>query len=243
MSRILTFLAALLLTIRAAAGFELPADSTQCVVGVADGWDSSHATLSFHQKHGGIWQRVGDPWPARLGKNGLVWGLGLHPLPCAAATKHEGDWRAPAGVFGMGGVWGYAAAVRKHPQWPYHQIGPRDLWIEDSASPQYNQHLRLDHEPASAWEKQQQMKQNDPAHALKLFIAHNAPPKVLANAGSAIFFHIWRAGGDKPTAGCTTMAEAKLRDLISQLNPARKPLYILLPKAEYAALRTEWKLP
>ena len=238
-----TFFSTFLLTITAAGGFELPADSTQCVVGVADGWDSSQATLSFHEKRDGIWQRVGDPWSVRLGKNGLVWGLGIHPLPATAVTKHEGDWRAPAGVFGIGGVWGYAAGIGKHAKLPYHQVGPRDLWIEDPASPHYNRHLLLDHEPASAWEKMQQMKQDDPAHALKLFIGHNAPPKVLANAGSAIFFHIWRGDGSKPTAGCTTMAEAKLRDLIGRLDPARKPLYVLLPKAEYAARRVKWKLP
>jgi L,D-peptidoglycan transpeptidase YkuD (ErfK/YbiS/YcfS/YnhG family) len=227
-----------------ASGFEMPAASTQCVVGVADGWDSSKATLSFYvRQRGGGWQRVGDTWPARLGKSGLVWGCGMHPVPAGAGTKREGDWRAPAGVFLIGGVWGYAAGIRKHPQLDYHQIGSRDLWVEDPASPSYNKHVVLDHEPATAWEKKQQMRQSDPAHALKLFIAHNAPPQVVANAGSSIFFHIWRADGGKPSAGCTTMAEAKLRWLIARLDPAGRPVYVLLPQAEYARLRPEWKLP
>ena len=244
MGRKLKLFLVFLLAVSVAGGFELPVETTQCVVGVADGWNSSHATLSFYEKRGAIWRRVGDPWPARLGSNGLVWGLGMHPLPAAApTTKREGDSRAPAGVFGIGDVWGYAASVAKHPKWPYHQIGQRDLWVEDPASPNYNRHLLLDHVPATTWEKQQQMKQDDAAHALKLFIAHNAPPKVVAHAGSAIFFHIWRADGGKPTAGCTTMAEVRLRDLISHLDPARKPVYVLLPKTEYDAQRTQWKLP
>lgn len=241
--RSLVILLGMLAGATAARGFELPADSTQCVLGVADGWDSSRATLSFYEKRGGAWQRIGDAWPARLGRDGVVWGLGLNPLPAAATAKREGDWRAPAGVFHIGGVWGYAANIRKHPQLFYHKVDSRDLWIEDPASPDYNRNVRLDHEPASAWEKAQQMKQDDPAHSLKLFIAHNAPPKVVANAGSSIFFHIWRADGGKPTAGCTTMAEAKLRELIGRLDPSRKPLYVLLPKAEYAKRRVEWKLP
>jgi L,D-peptidoglycan transpeptidase YkuD (ErfK/YbiS/YcfS/YnhG family) len=220
-----------------ASGFELPADSTQCVVGVADGWDTSHATLSYYEKRDGVWTRVGESWPARLGKHGLVWGGGLQPVPAGTTTKREGDFLAPAGVFHIGGVWGYAATIRKHPQLYYHKVTPRDLWIEDPSSPDYNKHVVLDHDPATAWEKQQQMKQDDPAHALKLFIAHNAPPKVVPNAGSSIFFHIWRADGGKPTAGCTTMAEAKLRELIARLDPTRKPVYVLLPKAEYARLR------
>jgi L,D-peptidoglycan transpeptidase YkuD (ErfK/YbiS/YcfS/YnhG family) len=243
MLRFSAILSGLLLGAGAVFGFELPAASTQCVVGVADGWTSSHATLSFYERRGGEWQRIGDAWPARLGKNGLVWGLGMHPLPSGASTKREGDFLAPAGVFHLGGVWGYAARIRKHPQLFYHQVNSRDLWVEDPASPNYNRHVVLDHEPASAWEKKQQMKQDDPAHALKLFIAHNAPPKVVANAGSSIFFHIWRAAGAKPTAGCTTMAEDKLRELIGRLDPARKPIYVLLPQAEYAKHRTEWKLP
>jgi L,D-peptidoglycan transpeptidase YkuD (ErfK/YbiS/YcfS/YnhG family) len=226
-----------------AAGFELPAASTQCVVGVADGWDATEARVSLYEKRGGAWQRVGEPWRARLGKSGLVWGRGLHPVPKDATTKVEGDLRSPAGVFHLGGVWGYPPTIRKHPKLFYHKVTPRDLWIEDPASPSYNRHVVLDHEPATAWEKKQQMKQSDPAHALKLFIAHNAPPKPVPGAGSSIFFHIWRDGGGRVTAGCTSMDEARLKNLIAWLDPDRKPVYVLLPKTEYDLFRGPWKLP
>jgi len=125
----------------------------------------------------------------------------------------------------------------------YRQVTPRDLWVEDPASPHYNRHLILEQVPSTPWEKKQQMKQNDAAHALKLFIAHNAPPKVVPNAGSSIFFHIWRANGGKPTAGCTTMDEAQLRGLIAKIDPTRRPIYVLLPRAEYESYRSRWKLP
>lgn len=239
----LRILTSLIISICAAAGFQLPSGSTQCLVGIADSWDSSRATLTFYRKSGGRWIADGPSWPARLGKSGLVWGAGLNPVPAGGATKKEGDWRSPAGVFTLGGVWGYDSQIRKHPSLPYRKITSRDLWIEDPASPQYNRHVILDHEPATAWEKKQQMKQADPAHALKLFIAHNAPPKTVAGAGSSIFFHIWRGGGSKPTAGCTTMDEARLRSLIAKLDPESRPLYVLLPKAEYETYRSLWKLP
>ena len=232
-----------LATVPLAGAFELPADSSQCLVGVADDWNSTSATLRYYEKSGGRWRQSGESWPARLGKKGLIWGLGLHPVPKGAATKQEGDWRAPAGVFAIGGAWGYDASIRKHPQLFYRQVTPRDLWVEDPASEHYNRHLVLERAPASPWERKQQMKQSDPAHALKLFIAHNAPPKVVPGGGSSIFFHIWRAGGSKPSAGCTTMEEKKLRELIARLDPARRPLYVLLPKAEYDRSRAEWKLP
>ena len=238
--RWILFFLALLSPLRA---FELPAASGQCIVGIADGWNSSTATLRFYQKSGGQWKQEGDAWQARLGKSGLIWGSGIHPAQTGVSHKKEGDMRSPAGVFTIGGVWGYDTQIRKHPKLFYRKVTSRDLWVEDPASPQYNRNVVLDHEPATAWEKKQQMKQNDAAHALKLFIAHNAPPKVVPNAGSSIFFHIWRGGGSKTTAGCTTMDEAKLRSLIARIDPTRKPLYVLLPKAEYEKLRPVWKLP
>jgi L,D-peptidoglycan transpeptidase YkuD (ErfK/YbiS/YcfS/YnhG family) len=223
--------------------FELPAGSTQCLVGIAETWNSTSATLRYYEKSEGRWAQIGAAWQSRLGKSGLVWGSGLHPQPPGATLKKEGDWRSPAGVFAIGGAWGYQATIRKHPRLFYRQVTPRDLWVEDPASEHYNRNLILDRDPSSPWEKKQQMKQTDPAHALKLFIAHNAPPKVVPGDGSSIFFHIWRGGGSKPTAGCTTMDEAKLRELIARIDPARRPLYVLLPKAEYERFRSSWKLP
>lgn len=236
-------IAATIAMIMPAAAFEIPSSSRQLILGIADDWNSSKATLRLYEKSGAKWQPVGDPWPSRLGKNGLVWGRGLHPVPAGATTKKEGDMRAPAGVFSVGGAWGYQASIPKHPKLFYRQVTPRDLWVEDPQSPHYNRNLILDRDPATAWEKKQQMKQSDPAHALKLFIAHNAPPKVIPNAGSSIFFHIWRAGGTKPTAGCTTMDEQKLRSLIARIDPTRHPVYVLLPSAEYEKYRAQWKLP
>lgn len=226
-----------------ALAFELPADSGQCVVGLAETWDSSHGTLRRYVKSAGTWVATGTPWQARLGRDGMVWGKGLHPVPAGSPAKREGDWRSPAGVFAIGGVWSREVRIARHPAMFFRQVTPRDLWVEDPASPHYNRHLVLDHDPTSPWEKRQQMKQDDPAHALKLFIAHNAPPRVVPGAGSSIFFHIWRAEGSKPTAGCTTMEAARLRELVAWIDPTRKPLYVLLPKAEYERQRRAWKLP
>ncbi len=227
----------------AALGFELPKDSTQCVVGVADGWNSSTVTLRYFEKQGGRWQQVGNIWKGRLGSKGLVWGRGLHPVPNGATLKKEGDGRAPAGVYDLGGIWGAHPGVKKHPQMPYREVTSRDLWVEDPNSEHYNHHLVIEREPASEWEKKAQMKQDDYPHSLKLFIAHNAPPRVVPNGGSAIFFHIWRRDGAAATAGCTTMEEGRLRWLIATVDPGRRPIYVLLPSAEYEKLKPLWKLP
>ena len=232
-----------MMTVVVAVGFELPATSSQCVVGVADGWNSTHVTLSYFEKTGGQWKQIGGEWKGRLGSKGLVWGRGLHTNPSGAVLKKEGDGKSPAGVFDIGGVWGAHASVKKHPKTFYHQVTTRDLWVEDGSSKYYNQFLTLDHEPATAWEKKAQMKQNDYPQSLKMFIAHNAAPGVVANGGSSIFFHIWRRDGAAATAGCTTMVEEKLRTLIATVDPGRRPLYVLLPRAEYEKLKPVWKLP
>lgn len=224
----------------------VPDDCRQLLVGVARGWDDSHATLTLYErKAGGKWTADGPSWSARLGRDGLAWGRGLHSVPRASSggSKREGDRRAPAGLFEIGGVWGYEESVKRHRQMPYKRITTRDLWIEDPESPHYNRHMVLPHEPRAEWEKKGQMRQDDHAHSLKLFIAHNAPPKIVAGAGSAIFFHIWRADGTRPTAGCTTMEEGKLRALIAKIDPTKRPVYALLPQVEYDRLRGSWGLP
>ena len=226
-----------------ALAFELPADCRQCILGLAPDWNSSRVEVRVFERNGGGWSLTAGPWSGRLGKNGLAWGIGLHPLPDGVIAKREGDLRAPAGVFALGGAYGYAPRIEKAPALPYRQITTRDLWVEDPASPDYNRHVRLDFEPATAWEKKQQMKQGDPAHSLKLFIEHNPPPEAVPGAGSSIFFHIWRAGGTKPSAGCTTLSEENLRSLIAAIDPAKNPVYVLLPEEEYRRVAREWKLP
>ena len=241
--RIVLVVLAFYISAGGAWAFELPADCRQCIVGIAADWNSSRVEVRVFERNGDGWSQSAGPWSGRLGKNGLAWGLGLHPLPTGVTTKREGDLRAPAGVFGLGGAFGYAPRIEKVPALQYRQITTRDLWVEDPASPDYNRHVLLDSEPATAWEKKQQMKQGDPAHSLKLFIAHNPAPGAVPGAGSSIFFHIWRAGGAKPSAGCTTLSEQNLRSLIAAIDPSKNPVYVLLPEKEYRRVAREWKLP
>jgi len=228
----------------AATAFEIPQDCGQLILARAEHWESSSAELRKFEKINGRWKARGGRVPVRLGRNGLAWGLGLHPLPPGAVRKQEGDGKAPAGVFAIGHAYGYASSIRKHPALRYHQVTESDLWVEDPDSRYYNHHLRLQgRSPQTPWEEQAQMRLNDPAHALKLFIAHNAPPESVAGAGSAIFFHLWRENGARPTSGCTVMAPSELEALIAWIDPTLQPLYVLLPEPVYRQVRPEWGLP
>ncbi|MGJ8677529.1 MAG: L,D-transpeptidase family protein [Akkermansiaceae bacterium] len=226
---------------------QVPDNCQQAIVGVSSGWNASEITLYLYEKNDRAWQLVSQPWKGRIGKKGLAWGKGLQPVAkTEAIRKVEGDMRAPAGIFKIGGAYGYASEIKRSALLPYRKISTRDLWVEDQNSPHYNRHMILGHEPASTWEKKAQMRQGDHAHSLKLYIAHNDSllgGKATPGRGSAIFFHIWRGGGSKATAGCTTMPEDQLKKLIAQIDPSKNPVYILLPQSEYKQYRSAWKLP
>ena len=119
----------------------------------------------------------------------------------------------------------------------------RDLYVEDPESPLYNTYVHLDHDPNTAFENEQQMNQDDPAHRLKIVIKHNAEPSPMPGKGSAILFHIWRSDGAKTTAGCTAASATSIETLMTWLDPVKQPLYVLLPVDEYRARRAAWGLP
>lgn len=222
--------------------FTMPKNSRQLILGLAPSWDSSEVTLQRFERRGERWVSVGPEMPGRLGRAGLAWGIGLHAAP-DAGLKIEGDARAPAGAFALGGAYGYERDVPRRRNLPYHQVTEVDLWVEDPDSPHYNRHLRLDRPPQTQWERDQQMRQNDQAHKLKLFIHHNSGDQTRPGLGSSIFFHIWREDGARPSHGCTVMAENHLRDLIRWVDPAANPVYVLLPREAYQRARVSWNLP
>lgn len=226
------------------------ASSKQVVLGITDRWTSSTATLyRFERTTEGGWVHVGNAVPARLGPNGLAWGIGIAgandtngPAAKKGPSKVEGDGRAPAGAFNLGPVFGYDRAWVRKTAMPFVTVGPKDLFVEDPESPLYNTHIRLDHLPVAAWETREQMQQGDAAHRFKVFVGHNANPPI-AGKGSAIFIHIWRGKGTKVTSGCTAMNATALEAMVRWLNPAASPVYVLLPRDVYQEVQSSWGLP
>lgn len=226
----------------------VPGNCTQAIIGITDSWNSSHVTLTLAEKNAaGKWQRVLGPFPGRLGRNGTAWGMGIHKTP-AGNRKKEGDGRSPAGIFALGGLWvTNATPVQHDPAIPYVKVGPSDLWVTDPACPKlHNRHVRLNHPASTPWELKEQMRQTDYPHSIKMLVHHNTVESVgspIVGAGSSIFFHIWRRDGAAPTAGCTSMQEENLRAVIARLRARKNPVYILLPRSEYARYREAWELP
>jgi len=59
-------------------------------------------------------------------------------------------------------------------------------------------------------------------------IEYNTDP-VVPGLGSAIFLHIWREDGAKPTAGCVALPEDRLRELLGWLDAEAAPVIFLGP--------------
>jgi len=231
----------LLVSNACAAG--VPDDCTQLIVGIAPTWNSMRGELQlFERAPGGAWQPISAPRPVLFGKNGLAWGAGLEGQNESGLRKTERDGRAPAGVFRIGKIYTYDAQLPPGADFPFHQVTTADAWIDDVKNPEYNRFVTIP-DPANPppWFAKQKMRHNDFAYRWLVEVRHNSDPPV-PGAGSAIFFHI-RRGVDRPSAGCTTMAESDLVKLITWMRSARHPSYVLLPAPEYDKRWQGWHLP
>jgi L,D-peptidoglycan transpeptidase YkuD (ErfK/YbiS/YcfS/YnhG family) len=211
----------------------LSSSVTQLLVAIAPSWNSMHGRLQRLEKTEGGWRAAGPPVPVLFGKSGLAWGRGLLIGTGGGPIKLERDHRAPAGVFRLGLIYTYDNALPPGADYPFHTVGNGDAWVDDLRSTHYNQHVVVDERNPPPWFKKQRMRQGDFAYRWLIEIRHNADPPV-PGFGSAIFFH---------SAGCTTMAEQDLVEIIRWLRASANPAYVCLPKAEYLARRTAWGLP
>ena len=155
------------------------------------------------------WEKVLGPVSVTVGRSGVA----------TFDRKREGDGMTPRGVFSLGPVFGYAvSAVTKM---PYRQATEQDAWIDDVASPRYNQWVR----GIPAKESHEKMRRNDELYRLGIVIGYNTAP-VVPGFGSAIFLHIWKGPG-KPTSGCIAMSETDMEKVVSWLDPIKKPQIII----------------
>lgn len=222
----------------------IAASSRQLLLVVAPAWGSKAAQLQRFERTGndGDWQPVGPAIAVSFGRAGLAWGRGLHPV-VDGREKREGDGCAPAGVFAITALFGYAAPdspFARAARLPYLAATPDLKAIDDPASAYYNQ-IADQSLVMPDWASCEDMLRSDERYAVGAVVAHNAEPPV-PGAGSCIFLHVW-AGEGVPTAGCTAMALADMIGIAGWLDASAAPLLVQLPQAEYEARRAAWGLP
>ena len=218
----------------------------QLVLVTAPDWTSTRATLRRFERAdaASAWTEHGAAYPVTLGRSGLGWGLGLHPAPASEPIKREGDGRAPAGVFRLTRLFGYAgsdSALARTAKLPYLPVDSDTLCIDDPASRHYNRIVERSRAGAPDWSSHEDMRRRDDQYVLGVVVAHNSDPPE-PGRGSCIFMHVWRAPG-APTAGCTASSLDDMRARAAWLDASRQPLLVQLPDGEYPRRRVAWGLP
>lgn len=223
------------------------ASSRQLLLVVAPEWESGAGQLQRFERPSfdGDWQPVGAEIAVSLGKSGLAWGRGLHPkVGRAGPEKGEGDGCAPAGIFAITALFGYAESdspFARSAKLPYLSATGDLKAIDDPASIHYNRIVERSSVAQPDWTSCEDMLRGDQRYAVGAVVAHNSEQPV-PGAGSCIFLHVWESAG-VPTAGCTAMALADMSEIGGWLDGAASPLLVQLPRVACEGLRAAWGLP
>jgi len=245
----LIFLSLLLATPSARATQPTLADeSTQMLVVTTSGWNDSRGTLQRYErtKIRSKWKAVGKAVSVVVGRNGLGWDAKIlstdsHLHFPSDPVKHEGDGKAPAGIFRLGTAFGYAPQPESGLKMPYLGITDSTQCVDDVNSKFYNR--LVDHQAVSQpdWNSNEDMHRKDDLYQWGLIVEYNSDPPV-PGRGSCIFMHIWKGPGIG-TSGCTAMEEPNLESVLQWLDSGKIPVLVQMPEERYAKLRRRWRFP
>lgn len=184
-------------------------NARQVVIVTSTSWTTDVATLQTFEQDATGWHAVFPAMAAHIGRAGF------------SADKHEGDLKTPSGMYGFGTMFGQ----RPNPgvKFPYRQADSQSVWVDDVNSPYYNTWqenaaLSGEHLASSGYAT---------AYAYAVAIAYNVNP-IVKGKGSAIFLHVSTGGG---TAGCVSIAQANLLQVLRWLDPAKSPVIVMGPSS------------
>jgi L,D-peptidoglycan transpeptidase YkuD (ErfK/YbiS/YcfS/YnhG family) len=148
--------------------------------------------------------------PAVVGKNGVV----------PAGEKKEGDGKTPLGSFKVLGIYYRPDRVpRPETNLPIFEINKDDIWVDDSASPLYNQPSKINDVPKGT--SFENLYREDHLYDIFLDLDFNRQPAI-SGKGSAIFLHCARNDenpAETPTAGCIAIPKKELEGLANIIVP------------------------
>jgi D-alanyl-D-alanine dipeptidase len=218
-------------------------DAGQLVVVVTPNWTSTTGTMTRFERFGSnlAWTRIGSPIPVVVGRTGLAWGVRFDNVQSDGPHKHEGDGKAPAGIFPLDTAFGFAPAESMRDlRLPYVQLLPTSDCVDDTTSAHYNTVVDKARVGRVDWNSAEHMREVA-QYKIGVIVGYNATPPIKGR-GSCIFLHIWN-GPDSHTAGCTAFDETKLGEVMRWLDPAKTPLLVQLTADAYAGLQSEYGLP
>lgn len=203
--------------------------TSQIVVVTTPDWKSGTGVLNAFEFDGKAWTRSFRSIPVTVGRNGLGWGVGMHPSNLAGPQKNEGDKRAPAGIFPL--EFAFGTGPLRSPKFTYRQTSETDFWVDDPRSKHYNQFVSVrDPSVKEDWDSAETLKRKDGLYEYVISVGHNRNP-IIPGRGSAIFIHSWYGPG-RSTIGCTAMKKETVKELIGWLDSSKAPLLIQAPVGE-----------
>jgi len=165
------------------------------------------ATVQTFEKDAGVWHAVFAPMASLIGRSGF------------SANRTEGDGTTPTGKYSFGTMFGQQPSPGV--KFPYRRPDAQSVWVDDNASAYYNTWqenaaLSGEHLASSGYAR---------AYAYAAVINFNMSP-VVPHKGSAIFLHV---STGNPTAGCVSVAQSNLLEILRWLDPARDPVIVMGP--------------
>lgn len=220
-----------------AAGVPLPArlanvgDARQVVVVTSSSWGSSYARLqTWRRTLGGEWVQVMGPVPARVGWNGVR----------LAESRLQNTGTTPAGTFAL--LRGFGLAKPPGVELPYRRVDGNDWWPYDPSDPKTYNVLQ-------PWRARQAQWRTDWAERLASYrkqyryavvLDYNLPSDIRwrnnqriarttadTTAGGGIFLHV---NGSGATAGCVSVSRARMRQVLTWLDPDLDPVIVIGPR-------------
>jgi L,D-peptidoglycan transpeptidase YkuD (ErfK/YbiS/YcfS/YnhG family) len=174
-----------------------------------------HAWLTAWERKGTRWKKIKHSVRAAVGKNGIA----------PAGTKIEGDGKTPSGWYNLGRLFCYLSTVSS--TLPVTQLTEADKWIDDPASPAYNQYVRG--ETTAASYENLLLKSDDYKYCM--VIEYNTQP-VVPGKGSAIFFHLSNPVMG-PTAGCVAIPEKHMLPILQWMQPNQQRVIWILGSTDF----------
>src|SRR3954462_11619838 len=83
--------------------------SEQLVVVTTPSWTSTSGTMERFERATPTsdWTKASEALPVVVGRTGIAWGVGFDDASTEGPHKHEGDGKAPAGIFPIDTAFGF----------------------------------------------------------------------------------------------------------------------------------------
>lgn len=207
-------------------------DAGQVVVVTSGSWSSSWARLRTYERTArGAWRLRLGPVDARVGAGGFS----------PAAGRRQGTNTTPAGTFLV--PWAFGTRADPGTALPYRRADSDDWWPYDPRDPATYNVWQPRRTRSATWRtsRAEDLSSFGRQYRHAAVIAYNLPSGVHpagdqqvadvpadTSAGGGIFLHVMGTGA---TAGCVSVVQRDIEQVLRWLDPAERPVIVMGPRS------------